>query len=373
MEKHKGIFLELDYGQNVHLDLKDKKILSILGENCRIPVTTIGKIIHSSKGSVSYRIQELMKKEIYRKNIAVINPFIFGFPVRVVLIKLKNISTEKENEIIQFFENNPFVIWFGETQGSYDFNISMTATNLNHFNKMISEIKRKIGRDLKELKILKLTKFYNCETIPVKMKKELNISFPEMKRDYSFNSLLKKPYSSADEIIEKPKLKEILILSEIANNANISLQAISEKTGIKRDSVKNIISSLIQRNIILAFRGVINLSFLRLHGYVSYFKINSKAKKGRVSELEHYFRGSEYTAFGAMAEDSYYTFLTYHSAGNPLEFNALIKDIRNKFSDIIEEYTADLILKDYKLTFFPEGLLSPIKSLIVKVGAKLGF
>jgi len=373
MEKQNGLFLELDYGQDIKLDLKDRKILSILGKNCRIPITTIGKMIHSSKGSVNYRIQELIRKDVYRKNITVINPFILGFPVRVILIKLKNISPEKEMEIIKFFENNPFIIWFGETHGSYDFNISMTARDLNHFNKVISEVKSKLRKDLKVLKILKTIKFYNCNTLPIQLQKENEMDFPEKRLDSSFNSILKKPYTTIDEPIEKLKMKELLILKEIANRANSSLQEISDKTGIQRDSVKMIIMNLIRRNIIIAFRGVINLSFLKFHGYVSYFKLYSRAKKERISELEEYFRESQYTAFGARASDSDYTFLTYHSARNPLEFNVLIKDIRTKFSDIIEEYSADLILKDYRLTFFPEGLLSPVKEMAVKIGAKFGF
>jgi len=372
-EHDEGIFLELDYGQDINLDIKDKKILSILGKNCRIPSTTIGKAVHSSKGSVNYRILELIKKQVYRKNITIINPFIFGFPVRVVLIKLKNISSDKENKIINYLRNHPFIIWFGETHGSYDFNISMTAKSLNHFDKLIKEIKNEIGSDLKELKILNLSKFYNCETIPIKMQSELDINLPEMKRDYSFQSILKKPYSTIYEPRINLNMREILVLKEISNRANISMQEISEKTGIQRDSVKNIITLLIKKNVILAFRGIINLSFLNFHGYVSYFKISKKAKNNRVDDFEQYLRDSEYTAFAARAVDSEYTFLTYHISKNPLEFNALVKDIRNNFSDIIEEYSADLILKDYRLTFFPEGLLNPIKMGVIKVGAKLGF
>ena len=36
-------------------------------------------------------------------------------------------------------------------------------------------------------------------------------------------------------------------------------------------------------------------------------------------------------------------------------FNKLLKDIRNKFSPIIERQISMLILKDYKLSFFPKA------------------
>ena len=63
--KHKGIFFELDYGKH-KLDLKDKKIISIIGDNCRTPITAIGKAIIASRDSVKYRINNLIKKDIYR-------------------------------------------------------------------------------------------------------------------------------------------------------------------------------------------------------------------------------------------------------------------------------------------------------------------
>ena len=46
--KHKGIFFELDYGKH-KIDLKDKKIISIIGDNCRTPITAIGKAVIASR------------------------------------------------------------------------------------------------------------------------------------------------------------------------------------------------------------------------------------------------------------------------------------------------------------------------------------
>ena len=59
IQKHKGMFLELDYGKNIKLDLKDKKIISILGENCRTSATTIGKSINTSKHTVGYSFKRI--------------------------------------------------------------------------------------------------------------------------------------------------------------------------------------------------------------------------------------------------------------------------------------------------------------------------
>ena len=59
--------------------------------------------------------------------------------------------------------------------------------------------------------------------------------------------------------------------------------------------------------------------------------------------------------------------MSFICAKNPIEFNNLINDIKNKFSDVIEDYDTDLILTDYKINFFPKGMLGLIKTAIVKI------
>ncbi len=369
-KKHRGMFFELDYGEDIKLDLKDKKIISLLGENCRISSTNIGKLVRSSKDSVRYRIKQLIEKDVYRGNVTILNPFILGFPVYSLLIKLKSIAPNKEEKIIDFFENHPFIIWAGKTQGIHDFDIVMTAKDINHFDKLLKEIQIKLSNNIEDLKVLHMSKMYSCNTVPLEFQKKTEIITKTGKNDSSFSAILKNPYCHNQEEKIKLSMKEILILKEVANNANMSLQDISEKTKIKPDTVKNKLRGFIQRNIILAFRAAINVSFLRYHGYIAYFKLHPATKDAKRKEFEDFFINSSHIAFGTSASGSHYDSIIYIFSQNPLDFNNFINDIRNKFSDIIEEYATDLILKDYKFTFFPEGLLTPIKSLIVKIGGK---
>ena len=71
------------------------------------------------------------------------------------------------------------------------------------------------------------------------------------------------------------------------------------------------------------------------------------------------------------ASGSNYDYVNYVFAKNPVEFHNLVNDIKTKFSDIIEDYDTDLILTDYKINFFPKGMLGLIKTALVKIGAKL--
>lgn len=368
---HKGRLFELDYGKDIKIDLKDKKIISILGENCRTTHATIAKSINTSKDSVRYRIKQLIDKDIYRGGITIINPFSFGFPVYSILIKLKSITPEKEDKLISFLENHGFIIWFGKTQGEYDFHILMNAKDMVHFDKLLREIQKRFTSNLKDIKVLHMTKVYASHTVPLEFQKEADVKLKPTKLDSSFHFLLNEPYAHIGEGKLDLSMREILILRELADNASLSLQEISEKTKIKPDTVKNTIKNLVKKHTILAFRALINVSFLKYHGYIVYFKLSPDTTSTKRKEFESYFRHSITTSFGTEASGSYYDVIIYALSKNPLEFNRWINDIRNKFSDIIEDYDVDLILKDYKFTFFPKGLLPPIKQAMVKLGAKL--
>ena len=113
-----------------------------------------------------------------------------------------------------------------------------------------------------------------------------------------------------------------------------------------------------------------NVSFLKFHAYIIYFKLFPGTNEIKRKEFGNYFENSINTSCMTEASGSYYDATAFVFAKNPIEFNDLIKDIRNNFSDIIEDYDTDLILTDYKMNFFPRGMLGIIKTAIVKIGAK---
>jgi DNA-binding Lrp family transcriptional regulator len=368
--KHKGMFFELDYGKDVKIDLKDKKILSVLGENCRTTIKNIGKAVNLGKDSVRYRINQLIKKDLYRGNVVILNPFILGISLDTLLIKLEKIHPEKEEEFIDFLEDHPFIVWAGQTHGSYDYVINMASIDIKHFDKLLKEIRLKLHGHIKELKILHLTKVFSCNTIPTKFKNQMDTNIEHNRLDTSFGSLLNKiPDSSLGKEKVKPDKTDLLIVDTIANKANMTIQEISEETGIKPDTIKNRIAKLIEANVILAFRGSINVSYLNFHGYVSLFKLYPHSTEAQRKEFENYLKNSDFVSFGTETVGSYYDFQIYIFANDPLEFNRIKNELKHKFSDIIEDNESVLILKDYQFTFLPKGIITPFKKLLLKVAS----
>ena len=356
-KKHKGIFFELDYGKDIKLDKKDKQILSIIGENCRTQSKQIGEIVNLGKDSVRYRIKNLIKEDLYRGNLTIINPFAFRLQPIILLIKLEKTTQEKEEKILDYFEEHKFVLWFGQTQGKHDFNVILLSKSIEHQDKLIKEIRTKLKENLKEIETLNVTNFFACNTFPKQIRNELKTEIKFDKLDSSFGKLLNKyPYCSSQEIPFNADAKDLIILNRLAQGAEKQIQEISEKTKIPSDTIKNRIKIMIEKNVILAFRASINVSYLGFHGYIVNFKLLPQTTDKQKKKFEEYFKKQEFISFGIGLIRSIHDYQTYLFAKNPLEFNDIIKKIRNEFSDIIEDYETNLILKDYKFTFLPEGI-----------------
>ena len=63
----------------IKLDKADLTILSELDKNCRITNSQLGKIVHKSRETVKYRIQQLREKGIIAGFITSINPSKLGY------------------------------------------------------------------------------------------------------------------------------------------------------------------------------------------------------------------------------------------------------------------------------------------------------
>lgn len=353
-EKYKGIFFELDYGKDIKIDTKDKKILAALAENSRLSATNLSKIIELSKDAIRYRIKKLKELDLIRKNTAIINSFIF-FELYTVLLRLENINEEKEKSIIELLVNNPYVIWFGQCFGEWDFVIDILAKDIKHFDLLMNQIKTQCLRYLKDCETIRMISVAKYETLPQSFSKELKFDVNTSKNYSPFGRNFKNPKVGVGEQNKDLDERDLKILEILAEDCNYKIVDISNKSNLSIDTVKYRIRKLIENKVILAFRTTINASYLHYHGYVLLFRLlpNIENKDRRI--FENFFTFHDEVSF-VIETSGRWDFEVYIFAKDPLHFNALLREIRNKFSDILESHLTLLILKDYKFDFLPKGI-----------------
>lgn len=350
-----GKVIESDYGKEVKIDLKDKKILATLAMNARLNPTEIGRIVGLSKDAVRYRINQLEKKGIIRGNVVVLNPSKVGYYLHTLMLKLENLSEKKENKIIEFFASHPFGVWFGNCSGQWDFVFQFIAKDIKHFDRIIQKIKSVCGENLKDYEDLIVFNLVKYVDLQDDFYKNLDLKFKFERKDSSFAKEIKKGKIEFDYDKQmKLDLNDAKVLKVLSKNAAAQISDISKKTGIPRDTITNRIRKMINNNLIIAFNPIINITYLKYHLYIIFFHLVNLTEK-KEKEFLNYLSAHPFVAYGGKTTGKYEAQI-FLAVKSPMHMHEIITEFRKKFSDIIGGYDPLLVIKDYKYTFLPDGV-----------------
>jgi len=235
------------------MDKKDSFILKELDNNSRQPYSLIAKKVNLSKDAVKYRINKLVESGVIKGFRTIINIGKLGYvPVRF-LIKLKGVSPEKEQEIIEFFKSSKYSGWIVSVEGYWDINTYFYFKTTNQmaefYNLFISKYRTFI--DDKNFNIY--------ENIICYSRSYLDDSQIRVKRDIA-------SINKTSEIDELDK-KILFLLSE---NSRINVVNIARETGTTSKTIIQRIRKLENDNIISGYRIHIDISKINF----IYYKIH---------------------------------------------------------------------------------------------------
>lgn len=136
----------------------DLKILSIISQNARLGSVEISKQINSSPNKVIYRIKNLLDKNIIEAFKIHLNLDKLKRQGYKSLIKFNTITEDKENELIEFLQNNLFVYDITKVIGYWDFEIDYevkTNDEMVYFTKNLRERYNGIIKEIQTVRIYK--------------------------------------------------------------------------------------------------------------------------------------------------------------------------------------------------------------------------
>jgi len=317
------------------LDLIDRKILYELDLNARTPATRIAKKLRQSRERVNYRINNLVKKEIIRKFVTMINPAKLGYSIYKMFFKFQNMTKEKEQEAINWLVNNDYIYWVASAKGRWDLNITIFARNINHFEEIMSQFIAEFGEYILE------QEFNTTLEVGIMSKDWL---LPEIK-------LLSKIVYVGGEISDsKIDKTDVEILRILANNVRISAIDLAEKIGTTQKVVLYRIKQLEEKQIILGYTTSLNLEKLSVQFFKATVNFNIMAKSIKKRVIE-YCRSSPNIGFLIFCVGSW-----------PLELESIVKDnkefyeVMDKFREAFPEmkgYDTIIFPKEYKFDWMP--------------------
>jgi DNA-binding Lrp family transcriptional regulator len=317
------------------IDLKDKRLLFELDSNSRQSAAQIAKKIGLSKEVVNYRIKRLEDEKIITSYQTIINLSALNIIQFKICLALQGIKNAELNTILEILNEKKEVKWIVSCKGNWDLIIALETDSLDGIAKIKLEILEIFGDFIrnKSISILSEAETYSRiylldETKEKKTKNIMKFSKEKIPFDDTDLEILK--------ILSKNARKPII---EIAKDLNTTPRIIQYR-----------IKELIEKKIILGFKIAINYEKLGIRFFKTFIYLENP-KKDRVKQLLSRLSIHKNVIHNVKVIGNW-DLEPEFEVENESEFDKIMDQIKNDFSDIIKNIDIITIQKEYKFVYF---------------------
>jgi Lrp/AsnC family transcriptional regulator for asnA, asnC and gidA len=164
---HERTYEYRDNGQTVDVDLIDYKILNLLAKNTRINSVDIANQINISTMTIHSRVKKLIKSGVIQRYSITMDINKLGLRQFIVNLTLRDY--EKKNQIIGYLSDNPFLWEINKAIGGCDLEITLYATNFEHFYRVMEDLRKKFPDDIANYDYLYVIEVFKSNLLPEKI------------------------------------------------------------------------------------------------------------------------------------------------------------------------------------------------------------
>lgn len=339
MSKNAGRIDFEEFERNIKIDVKDRKILTLLSENARTPLTQVAREVALSRDAIDYRLKRLTSSGIIQRFFAEIDFSKLGYYAFHVFLTVDEDQRELETGLHQFLANHPNVFSVIEYSDRWDYEIGILAKNLLEFDKIMMDLSERFSKLIIEKDKLEIIKTYNQRYVPVL----LNDKKQEVFKDRE----IKEERCAVDE-------KDIALLRILADDCRLSTYEIGKKIGMNADTVNYRMKHLVSGGIIRKFTIQVNFSVMKYHWYT--FSIETRMfDRQNEKKFFVFLEDNKHIMFSAKTLGGW-DLLMYIIVENPREFHKIVKDIKGAFASITRNYQTYVAYKEHVFKTMPDGV-----------------
>lgn len=317
------------------LDLKDQKLLYELDNNSRQSASKIGKKIGLSPEVVNYRIKRLEKEKIITQYQLIVNLSTLNIYQFKICLSFQHIKSEVLGTKIEELKKMDSIKWIISSKGNWDLILSCETDSLEN----IDDLKNKI-----------LTKFGNYIN-----KKALSILIEA--QTYNRNYLIddKSLLSDSRIIMKKSNIikiddLDIKILKSLAENSRKPIIDIASELKQTVRIINYRIKQLEKNKIILGYKIALNYEKLGLKFFKIFVYLDNPQEE-KINSLISYLKQNRNTIHHVKVLGNW-DLEPEFEVHSEEEFNMILQEIKDKYSDIIKNIEIVAISKEHKFVYF---------------------
>jgi DNA-binding Lrp family transcriptional regulator len=136
--------------EKMELDGTDRKILSVLSRNSRVPLVELGKATGLTPGAVKKRVRSLEKSGIILGYRVFIDYQLLGFLHYRVFLHMENFTDDVERRVIGFLKRHRACVSVTKTIGYCELEFRPVVRSVGEFYGLMDELRREFSDYLKE-------------------------------------------------------------------------------------------------------------------------------------------------------------------------------------------------------------------------------
>lgn len=321
--------------EEVKLDVRDKKLLSLLDFNARMPYSQLAKQVGLSKQGTEYKVQNLVRKGVIKGFYPIINMPKLGYLYCRLSLVLQNTTAGKEQEVLHYLIQDKRFFWVFTTQGLFDMLVVMWAKTITEFKAAIDDLLSRYGRYIKSKNETMATDVIHYRHRYLLNQKETeDIHIKETQERVVIDELDKK------------------ILALLCEDARIPLIQIARQLKISAKVVAYRIKSMEQAKLIEGYRPIIDHNVLGYTYYKLWINIHYE-DVAQIKRLYAYIKENSivlYIVEGiGLPEDLDIEVMVRSN----LELLNFIKDLRHRFPSLIGDYRTFMFMETKKVRYLP--------------------
>lgn len=316
------------------LDTIDHKLLYALEKNARSSISEIARECNVSKQVAGYRLSKL-ENNVIKSYFTILDVTKLGYAIQKAFLKLQNTTAREEKALINYLKNHPDVVWLVSCDGQFDLAFGMRFNSFEDYAQKLSELDSKFGHLILERKIAPIVTghFFYRTYLTGNAHKD---------REYAFGSTP-----------AKAKLDDIdwQLIVELSKNCRVSTIALAHTVGLTPDGIRKRIKRLEESGTIKNYTIVLNNSTIDQQ----HFKILVKLKDSTNQNYEavNEYCNSNPNIFYAVKTFGEWELEIDLEVPNSEKFREVMRDLKNKFSGIIRDYSYVNIYEIHKYNFCP--------------------